>query len=171
MDWTPERPGPTSSPGSSSPGVGVGLVNPPLASTAVGVVPPRLAGMSSGINSTFRQVGTATGIALLGTLFASRLGGAITTAAAGTPLAGKSSSLAGLVQSGELKKALPSFPKAQIPIVERIAATGFTSALNDILLISSVVTLVTAVASLALIRNKDFHDATTGESAQEFDPA
>src|SRR6202042_2887179 len=50
-------------------GIGVGLVNPPLASTAVGVVPPAKAGMASGINSTFRQVGIATGIALLGTLF------------------------------------------------------------------------------------------------------
>ena len=46
-------------------GVGVGLINPPLASTAVGVVEPRRAGMASGINSTFRQVGIATGIALL----------------------------------------------------------------------------------------------------------
>jgi hypothetical protein len=35
-------------------GVGIGIVNPPLASTAVGVVPPQRAGMASGINSTFR---------------------------------------------------------------------------------------------------------------------
>ena len=47
-------------------GLAVGLVNPPLASTAVGVVEPQRAGMASGINSTFRQVGIATGIALLG---------------------------------------------------------------------------------------------------------
>jgi predicted MFS family arabinose efflux permease len=54
-------------------GVGVGVVNPPLASTAVGVVPPQRAGMASGINSTFRQVGIATGIALLGTLFSNNV--------------------------------------------------------------------------------------------------
>src|SRR6202042_2167107 len=36
-------------------GLGVGLVNPPLASTAVGVVPPQDSGMASGINSAFRQ--------------------------------------------------------------------------------------------------------------------
>src|ERR1017187_8759580 len=41
-------------------GVGTGMVNPPLASTAVGVVAPQQAGMASGINSTFRQVGIAT---------------------------------------------------------------------------------------------------------------
>src|SRR5208337_3468171 len=53
--------------------IGVGLVNPPLASTAVGVVPPQRAGMASGINSTFRQVGIATGIALLGALFSNKV--------------------------------------------------------------------------------------------------
>jgi len=55
-------------------GVGSGLVNPALASTAVRVVPHRAAGMASGINSTFRQVGVATGIAVFGTLLAARAG-------------------------------------------------------------------------------------------------
>ena len=56
-------------PASSSPASASALVNPPLASTAVGVVPPQRAGMGSGINSTFRQVGIATGTAGLGALF------------------------------------------------------------------------------------------------------
>jgi len=51
-------------------GLGAGLVNPPLASTAISVVPPQRAGMASGINTTFRQVGLATGIAVLGSVFA-----------------------------------------------------------------------------------------------------
>jgi EmrB/QacA subfamily drug resistance transporter len=57
-------------------GLGSGLVNPPLASTAVGVVEPRRAGMASGINTTFRQVGIATSVAALGSVFATRLNGA-----------------------------------------------------------------------------------------------
>jgi EmrB/QacA subfamily drug resistance transporter len=54
-------------------GVGAGLVNVPLASTAVGVVEPARAGMASGINSTARQVGIATGVAALGAIFASHV--------------------------------------------------------------------------------------------------
>jgi EmrB/QacA subfamily drug resistance transporter len=54
-------------------GVGAGLVNVPLAATAVGVVEPARAGMASGINTTFRQVGTATGVAALGSVFASHM--------------------------------------------------------------------------------------------------
>jgi len=50
-------------------GIGVGLINPPLASAAIGVVPHARSGMASGANSTFRQVGIATGIAGLGAVF------------------------------------------------------------------------------------------------------
>jgi EmrB/QacA subfamily drug resistance transporter len=52
-------------------GIGIGMVNAPLAATAVGVVEPRRAGMASGINNTFRQVGIATGIAGLGAIYQS----------------------------------------------------------------------------------------------------
>jgi EmrB/QacA subfamily drug resistance transporter len=55
-------------------GAGIGFVNAPLASTAVGVVPPRQAGLASGTNNTFRQVGIATGIAALGAIFQARAG-------------------------------------------------------------------------------------------------
>ena len=54
-------------------GIGAGLINVPLASTAVGVVEPARAGMASGINSTLRQVGIATGVAALGAIFSHHL--------------------------------------------------------------------------------------------------
>ncbi|WP_028061970.1 MFS transporter [Solirubrobacter soli] len=63
-------------------GIGAGFINVPLASTAVGVVEPARAGMASGINSTFRQVGIATGVAALGAIFSHH----VTSAA--TPVAG-----------------------------------------------------------------------------------
>ena len=50
-------------------GGGIGLVNPALATAAVGVVEQQRAGMASGINSTFRQIGIATGTAALGAIF------------------------------------------------------------------------------------------------------
>ena len=69
-------------------GLGAGLVNPPLASTAIGVVPPQKAGMASGVNTTFRQVGIATGIAALGSIFTaeiqSHLTGALPPSLAGS---------------------------------------------------------------------------------------
>ncbi|MFB7948889.1 DHA2 family efflux MFS transporter permease subunit [Kitasatospora phosalacinea] len=59
-------------PGMVVSGLGSGMVTVPLASTAVGVVAPAQAGTASGINATARQVGLATGIAALGTVFAAR---------------------------------------------------------------------------------------------------
>jgi enoyl-[acyl-carrier-protein] reductase (NADH) len=57
-------------------GLGGGMVNPPLASTAIGVVPPQKAGMASGVNTTFRQIGIAAGIAALGSIFTAAIGSA-----------------------------------------------------------------------------------------------
>jgi predicted MFS family arabinose efflux permease len=66
-DWT------TLLPGFILAGIGIGFVNPPLATAAIGVVEPRRSGAASGINSTFRQVGTAVGIAGLGAILQGRL--------------------------------------------------------------------------------------------------
>ena len=76
--WSMSHVQPTSSwtvllPGFIIGGVGIGLVNAPLASTAVSTVRVERAGMASGINNTFRQVGIATGIAALGAIFASKV--------------------------------------------------------------------------------------------------
>jgi EmrB/QacA subfamily drug resistance transporter len=66
-------------------GLGVGLVNAPLAATAVSVVEPRRAGMASGINNTFRQVGIATGIAGLGAILQSKAGSQLAASGRGDP--------------------------------------------------------------------------------------
>jgi EmrB/QacA subfamily drug resistance transporter len=70
-------------PGMTIAGAGSGLVNPPLASTAVGVVRPQHAGMASGINATFRQIGIAVSVAMLGSIFASTVSGAAAATVAG----------------------------------------------------------------------------------------
>ena len=54
-------------------GTGVGIANPGIGSAAIAVVPPAKAGMGSGINTTFRQVGIATGVAGLGAVFQSQV--------------------------------------------------------------------------------------------------
>jgi hypothetical protein len=56
-------------------GVGIGLSNPAVTYAALGVVPTTRSGMASGVNNTFRQVGIALGIAVLGTLLPTRIDG------------------------------------------------------------------------------------------------
>ena len=120
-------------------GVGIGMVNPPLASTAVGVVDPRQSGMASGINSTFRQVGIATGIAGLGALFQARIADKV-------PFGGEG--------RGEF---LSSVPLADVPAPMREAVrVGFAGALDEILLVAAAIAFVGALCSLVLVRQQDF---------------
>jgi hypothetical protein len=143
-------------------GIGAGLVNPPLASTAVGVVPPRQAGMASGMNSTFRQVGIATGIALLGSLFASKVGSAAADAFAKVPGIGPhAAQIKASLTNGELSKALLSLPPQERRPVAFAARSAFTTGLNYILLVAGLIALVSSVLSWALIRTRDFTNAET----------
>jgi len=142
-------------PGLAVAGVGIGLVNPPLASTAVGVVEPHRAGMASGINSTFRQVGIATGIAALGALFTSRLAAEVTALTAGTPLATHSDQISGALRNGGARALFATAPPQQQAVLEQVVRGSFTSALDHVLLVAGVLTLVCAVLAFALIRSED----------------
>jgi EmrB/QacA subfamily drug resistance transporter len=138
-------------------GIGIGLVNPPLASTAVGVVPPQRSGMASGINSTFRQVGIATGIALLGTLFSNNVGDEVRTRVAAVPgLSHQGAQIASAVQSGQIGNVIARLPGPDRPAVGLITRAAFTTGLNRILLVAAIIALVSAVVALAAIRSKDF---------------
>src|ERR1035441_3382417 len=90
-------------------GLGGGLVNPPLASTAIGVVPPHQADMASGVSSTFRQIGVATGIAALGSIFTAAMQHNLAHAAA---VAGAAPPIVALVPQGAVGQLLGSTPAA-----------------------------------------------------------
>lgn len=137
-------------------GIGIGLCNPPLASTAVGVVPPERAGMGSGINSTFRQIGIATGIAGLGALFQARVTDSLAASLAGTPGAAHVDELGRAVTSGALGEVASGLP----PVAqERVIAAGdaaFVSGYHSIFWVAAVITLIGAVLTTILVRPKDF---------------
>jgi EmrB/QacA subfamily drug resistance transporter len=138
-------------------GLGIGIVNPPLASTAVGVVPPERAGMASGINSTFRQIGIATGIALLGTLFSNNVKDEVLARVAEVPgLSHSGPQIATAVQSGEIGNVIVRLPEHARLAVGTITRAAFTMGLNRILLVAAAIALVSGVVSLAAIRGRDF---------------
>jgi EmrB/QacA subfamily drug resistance transporter len=142
-------------------GAGVGLVNPPLASTAIGVVRPQQAGMASGINSTFRQVGIATGIALLGTLFSSRVSSTVTSGVRSIKgLHGKGGELASAIQNGSIGSVLHQAPAKARGQIEQLTRSAFTSGLNHIILVAAVIVLASGVVALVTIRRKDFAQQT-----------
>jgi EmrB/QacA subfamily drug resistance transporter len=117
-------------------GAGIGMVNPSLAQAAVGVVPPQRSGMASGINSTFRQVGIATGIAGLGAIFQ----GLLTSKIAHVP--------------GEvLATGNPNLVRG-VPHHAYLAA--YSDALSELFVITAIVAFVAGALSFALTRQSDF---------------
>jgi predicted MFS family arabinose efflux permease len=137
-------------------GAGVGLINPALASTAIGVVPPQRSGMASGINSTFRQVGIATGIAGLGAIFQTSLSHKLAPKLAGTPVASHIGQIAHAVAAGGAQQVLAETPRADRGAAAIAIHSAFASSMNDILLVAAIVALAGAALAFALIRGSDF---------------
>jgi EmrB/QacA subfamily drug resistance transporter len=129
-------------------GIGIGLVNAPLASTSVSIVEPRRAGMASGINNTFRQVGIATGIAALGAIFQSRIASHL--ASSGVP-AQEVHPLAQAISSGNLQLGHSETGTQAVGL----AHSAFISGLNEILLVAAFVLFAGAVLAFALVRQRD----------------
>jgi EmrB/QacA subfamily drug resistance transporter len=136
-------------------GVGAGLVNVPLAATAVGVVEPARAGMASGINSTFRQVGTATGVAALGSIFAGHIRASVTSALQGTLGTQAATGVAHAVAAGKVGTAIATVNPGARGLIAHAAQAGFVGALNAILLIGAFVAFAGAALTLLAVRERD----------------
>jgi EmrB/QacA subfamily drug resistance transporter len=141
-------------------GAGAGLVNPTLAEAAIGVVPRDRAGVATGINNTFRQIGIAVGIAVLGAVFQNRVETKLedtlaTGPAAVRPLAGD---LAQATASGNSGEALARAPDGTHGFIALASREAFVSGLNEILLVGAAVAFAGAVLSFLLVRSRDFRE-------------
>jgi hypothetical protein len=141
-------------------GAGIGMTNPAIASTAVGVVSAAKAGMGSGINNTFRQVGIATGVAALGAIFQSQI-------QAKLPPQAPSDAAQGIASAG------PHVASAGGPQAVHAATVAFVGALNELFLIGAIVAFSAAALGLLLTRQSDMvphgapEEAGPSEEARE----
>jgi len=119
------------------------------------VVPPAKAGMGSGINTTFRQVGIATGVAGLGAIFQSQVNSKLSETLPHAP-----QGLAELVSVGGSRAAAAVTPPGARAEVTHAATVAFVSGLNEILLIAAVLSFVGAALGFALVRSSDFFEPT-----------
>ena len=146
-------------------GGGIGLTNPALATAAIGVVEPRRSGMASGINSTFRQVGVATGIAAWGAIFQHVVASQFAEEASRARLQrppGVGGSIADFVSFGGAQRTGNG-------ALIRVAEASFDAGLNHILLIAAIVALTGSALCAVLVRPQDFvaHAPTGAPAAAE----
>jgi EmrB/QacA subfamily drug resistance transporter len=133
-------------------GIGIGITNPGIGQAAIAVVPVEKSGMGSGINTTFRQVGIATGVAGLGAVFQSRVDSKLSELLPHAP-----AGLGEVVASGGSRAvaALPLPPAVHVKAVHA-ADVAFVSGFNEIILIAAVLSFVGAGLGFALVRSRDF---------------
>jgi EmrB/QacA subfamily drug resistance transporter len=133
-------------------GIGIGTTNPGIGQAAIAVVPPQKSGMGSGINTTFRQVGIATGVAGLGAVFQSRVDSKLSELIPNAP-----DGLGELVASGGSRAAATAHVAGVAPgELGHAADVAFVSGFNEIILIAAILSFVGAALGFALVRHKDF---------------
>jgi hypothetical protein len=110
-----------------------------IASTAIGVVPAARAGMASGINNTFRQVGIATGVASLGAVFQAQIAAHLNDALPNAP-----TGFDELVAAGGTRAAVDTSPPQLQARAGDAATNAFVASFNDILLIGAIVLIAAA---------------------------
>jgi hypothetical protein len=111
--------------------------------------------MGSGINSTFRQVGIATGIAALGSIFSSAVRSHVASGLAAAHQSG-SHAITTAITSGQIQQAIAHVPPRARAAVGEIVRTSFVDGLNEIFLVAAIVALVGAAGAFLLIRSSDF---------------
>ena len=150
--------------------IGMGLTMAPATESIMGSLPRNKAGVGSAMNDTTRQVGGALGVAVIGSVLASRYRPNVTSALANSPLAqaakvsgptGDSArqALAALHdQVGAAKPLIDSaaqhgspFPKAQADQILHAAHTAFLNGFGAALLVGAAVAFVGALVALMFL--------------------
>jgi EmrB/QacA subfamily drug resistance transporter len=139
-------------------GIGIGTTNPGIGQAAIAVVPVEKSGMGSGINTTFRQVGIATGVAGLGAVFQGRVDSKLSQLVPRAP-----DGLGEAVASGG-SRAVAELPLPPAIHAKATAAAdvAFVSGMNEILVIGAIICFVGAVLGFLLVRSEDFVQPTGG---------
>jgi EmrB/QacA subfamily drug resistance transporter len=135
-------------------GIGIGMTNPGIATVAIGVVDAARAGMASGINSTFRQVGIATGTAALGAVFTARIDSELAKLLPQAPPAALDR-FSEAVSAGATEQALAGVPPQLRDQAAAAAEQAFISGLNELLLIGAATAFVGGIAGWLLVRRRD----------------
>ncbi|OCC10616.1 MFS transporter [Streptomyces sp. PTY087I2] len=135
-------------PGMLVTGVGVGIASPILASAALAAAPANRAGMAGGAANTFRQLGFAIGIPVVGAI----LTGAIGRNMADSGLFSDSDSAAELVTGGQSARLLAELPSGAREAGERAIEQAYAAGLDRAFLVSGVAAVLAGVLVLILVR-------------------
>ncbi|MFI9812736.1 MFS transporter [Saccharothrix variisporea] len=127
-------------------GIGVGMATPTLASAAVAAVPVQRAGMAGGAVNTFRQLGYALGIAVLGAIFSSSVDGSLS----GRPdLVGDPHAATEAVTAGRADQVVGGNSS-----LDELVRSAFSSGMDVTYLVAGVAALVGGLIVVLLLKER-----------------
>jgi fucose permease len=139
-------------------GTGMGLFNPPRASAAILVADPARSGMASGASETFQQIGTALGIAAIGSLFQNQVARDLSGSAVGRQLGAAgvhAHSLGATVASGGARQAAAVIPAPLRSAFLDSADSAFVRSMHFSFVLLAVVCALCALTALLFVRQRD----------------
>jgi EmrB/QacA subfamily drug resistance transporter len=141
-------------------GAGAGIVNPSVAAAALGTVQVAKSGMASGLNSTFRLLGVAVGVAMLGAVVESEVSSSLESSVPNAP-----EGLVDVVSTGNVGAAAAGAPPGLESQAAAAAETAFVAGFDAIQLVAAAIAFAGALLALALVRERDFVAAPGAEPA------
>jgi EmrB/QacA subfamily drug resistance transporter len=137
-------------------GVGVGVANPAIADAALSGIDAARTGTASALNVTFRQLGTASGIAGLGTILQLRAHEHVSSGMAGQTLAQdpRATEAANQLAVGNGSEALRALPSRVRSETLDVGLAAFSEALDDVLMVAIAVAVVGAVFAGVAIKRR-----------------
>jgi EmrB/QacA subfamily drug resistance transporter len=133
-------------PGLAVTGLGVGLATPVLVSATLAAVPGHRAGMAGGAVNTFRQLGTALGIAVFGTLLSTRIDAVV----AADPGVRDPAATAAAVARGATGTVLAAAPAGARAHLAGLADRAYADGLDLVFLVAGAVALLAGALVLAV---------------------
>jgi DHA2 family multidrug resistance protein-like MFS transporter len=131
-------------------GAGGGLAMPAAGAALMGAVPAEHAGVGSALNDTIQQTGAALGVAVLGSVLATRYSSSMPDA---TPASAKAS----------INNALSIADRVNDPALAHAAKHAFTTAMSTSFLIGACGVVAAAILAVVLVRD---HKADVAEETE-----
>jgi hypothetical protein len=122
--------------------------------------------MASGVNSTFRILGVAIGVAALGAIMESEVSSSLTAA-----LGSASPGLVDVVSTGDVAAAAAGAPAGVSDQVSQASSVAFVDGLNTIFLVSAILAFSGAILAALLVRGRDLPEAAAEGAETGREPA
>jgi len=152
-------------------GIGVGLTVAPSTGAIMSSLSPDQAGVGSAINDAARQVGAATGVAVLGSVWSSAYRGALTRAAVG-PRVPEQALRQSRTSIGSVTDLSHTLPRSVATDLTSAAKAAFVHGSNVANVVGALVVLVAAALALRYMpRTKGVADAVEADPELTIDPA